>query len=70
MRLIFQMINDYQQPRRKKKQNLLSDFKMQTKYVNVSSAAFTYFWNFGKILNQSFTIEVLKWAHLSEHTVY
>ena len=37
---------------------------------NVSSAAFTYFWNFVKILNQSFTIEVLKRARLSERTVW
>ena len=43
--------------------------KKQIKYENVSSAAFTYFWKFVKILNQSFTIEVSKRACLSERTV-
>ena len=37
---------------------LVDRFKKQTKYENVLSAAFTYFKNFGKILNQLFTIEV------------
>ena len=50
--------------------NQLTYFKKQTKYENVSSEAFTYFYIFGKILNQSFTIEVLKRARLSERTVY
>ena len=46
------------------------DIFQKANYENVSSAAFTYFKNFVKIVNQSFTIEVLKRARSSERTVY